>query len=311
MLTIELLPGDLLVLNDAATLPAMLSGDVRGKAIEARLLAPPKNGEADVLLFGEGNAHMRTEDRRPPPALARGDVLNFKKILSASVQSTSHAGRVAHVAFDKKGAELWTSLYRAGKPVQYAHIDGNLEIWDVSSAFASRPWAVEMPSAGRPLGVGTLLKLKQRGVDIGVLTHAAGLSSTGDAALDRELPLAERYEIRPELVRQVRETKARGGRVIAVGTTVVRALEGDAQKNGELIAETAETTLRIGPHYQPKIVDGILTGIHEPKTSHFDLVSAFAPESLLERAVQFATENDWLGHELGDSMLVLASPRAF
>lgn len=296
----ELEPGDLLVINDAATLPAALRGRVGDQPIEARFLARPERSEADVMLLGPGDHRTRTEDRPAPPALAKGDVIRFGE-LTATVLGVSRAGRAAHVKFDRDGADLFVAIHRLGKPIQYAHVPKPLAIWHVTSLFASRPWAMEMPSAGRPLTFGVLADIRRRGVEVGVLTHAAGISSTGDATFDASLPLGEQYDIPAELVSKVGTAK----RVIAVGTTVVRAIEGSVQKNGRLVAESGTTHLRIGPAFEPKIVDGILTGIHEPGTSHFDLLTAFAPREALEDAIEHATNAGYLGHELGDSMLIL------
>lgn len=297
----ELSPGDLVVVNDAATLPAALRGTVRELPIEARLLARPENSEADVMLLAPGDHRTRTEDRPRPPALSPGDVIRFGD-LSALVLAVSRKGRAARVRFDREGADLFVAIHRLGKPIQYAHVPKPLALWHVTSLFASRPWAMEMPSAGRPITFGVLADIRRRGIDIGVLTHAAGISSTGDAAFDAALPLGEQYDVPAELVAKIERTK---GRVVAVGTTVVRAIEGNVQNNGRLVAESAATNLRIGPGFVPQIVRGILTGIHEPGTSHFSLLSAFAPKEVLEAAISHATDEGYLGHELGDSMLIL------
>ncbi len=127
-----------------------------------------------------------------------------------------------------RGDALWAALYREGRPVQYSYLAHDLPLWAVQTVYAARPWAFEMPSAGRPLSWEILLALRRKGVRWASLTHAAGLSSTGDPAIDAALPLAERYDIPAATVRAVADTRARGGRVIAVGTTVVRALEGAA-----------------------------------------------------------------------------------
>src|SRR5439155_16787424 len=119
--------------------------------------------------------------------------------------------------FDRDGAALWGAIYRYGRPVQYAYTAGPLSLWHTQTVYAARPWAVEQPSAGRGLSVGLLLALRARGVGIARLTHAAGLSSTGDERIDAVLPLSERYEIPEETVAAVAETRARGSRVIAVG----------------------------------------------------------------------------------------------
>src|SRR5262249_17481681 len=143
-----------------------------------------------------------------------------------------------------------------------------------------------------------------RGVRMATLTHAAGLSSIGDAEADAILPLPERYDIPSATVDAVEKTRASGGRVIAVGTTVVRALEGAAAEG--LRPGEGLTGLRPGAGSRLRVVDGLLTGMHEPGTSHFALLTAFAPEELLLAAHRHAEAAGYLAHEFGDSALVLA-----
>jgi S-adenosylmethionine:tRNA ribosyltransferase-isomerase len=165
---------------------------------------------------------------------------------------------------------------------------------------------MEMPSAGRPLRWSLLLDLQKRGVQLATLTHAAGLSSTGDDDLDRALPLSEPYDIPAATVAAIDSARAIGKRVIAVGTTVVRALEACALANrGRLVAGPGEADLRIGTGFVPQIVDAMYTGIHEPDTSHFRLLQAFAPTTLLERAWSHAAHEGYSIHEFGDSSLIL------
>jgi S-adenosylmethionine:tRNA ribosyltransferase-isomerase len=141
---------------------------------------------------------------------------------------------------------------------------------------------------------------------VAALTHAAGLSSTGDAALDAILPLEERYDLPVGTVHAVADARARGGRVVAVGTTVVRALEGCAAAHGgELVAGEGSTDLLLGAGSKLRVAEGLLTGIHETGTTHFDLMSSFAPRDLLERAMAHADLAGYLQHEFGDSVLVL------
>jgi S-adenosylmethionine:tRNA ribosyltransferase-isomerase len=175
----------------------------------------------------------------------------------------------------------------------------------VQNRYASRPWAFEMPSAGRPLSFGIFAELRARGVELAVLTHAAGLSSTGSASLDRRLPVPEESDIPAETVRAVEAAQVRGGRVVAVGTTVVRALEGRMHGAQRLSAGRNETSLVIGPRFRPRVVNGLLTGLHEPSSSHFALLEAFAERPLLVRAFEHAATAGYLAHEFGDSCLIL------
>jgi S-adenosylmethionine:tRNA ribosyltransferase-isomerase len=302
-------PGDLLVLNDSATMPASLRGTTEsGAPVEARLMDKRSPGRFSALLFGAGDWHSRTEDRPPPPRLAEGARLRFGLDFSASIAHVSEASpRLVELAFDARGARFWAALYRAGRPIQYAYLDAPLPLWHVQTSYGSRPWCAELPSAGRPLAWGLLLDLVRRGVKIASLTHAAGLSSTGDPSLDAILPLPERFDIPEETVRAVREAHAGGHRVIAVGTTVARALEGcAAQHEGELVAGAGVTDLRLHRAHRLQIADGILTGMHDPTESHFDLLEAFAPPALLRAALAHAEESGYLCHEFGDSSLILS-----
>jgi S-adenosylmethionine:tRNA ribosyltransferase-isomerase len=301
-----LAPGDLLVVNDAATLPASLPGRLRtGAEIEARLLGPPLGSTFAAVLFGAGDWRQRTEDRPAPPPVAPGDRLAFGDLEATVAAVSPLSPRLVDLRFDLAGAALWAAIYRQGRAVQYSYLAHALPLWAVQTVYAGRPWASEMPSAGRPLSWEILLALGRAGVRLAALTHAAGLSATGDPALDRALPLAERFDIPAPTARLVRETRARGGRVIAVGTTVVRALEGAVALRGELVAGAGETDLRLGPAHRLAIVDGVLTGVHAPGESHFALLEAFAGSPLLRAAAERAETEGFLTHELGDAMLIL------
>ena len=316
-----LAPGDLLVVNDAATLPASLRGtDEAGRPVEARLIAarggwPAEAGSPSPLrfaavLFGAGDWHTRTEDRPPPPELGDGARLRFGALRATVGRHATLSPRLVELRFDADDDALWAALYKEGRPVQYAHLAHDLPLWAVQTVYATRPWAFEMPSAGRPLSWEILLALRRRGIRWASLTHAAGLSATGDPAIDAALPLPEAFDIPATTARAVAETRARNGRVVAVGTTVVRALEGAAQRHGDrhdaiVRAGRGETDLRITPTFRPRVVDGILSGAHAAHESHFQLLAAFAGADLLAAAAAQAERSGFLTHELGDSMLVL------
>jgi S-adenosylmethionine:tRNA ribosyltransferase-isomerase len=300
-------PGDLLILNDAATLPASLRGRTEaGAPIELRLVSREAEGSWIAVLFGEGDWRIRTEDRSAPPPVASGERLVFGGLGARVVAVLPPSPRLLRVWFEAEGAALWSALYQAGRPVQYAYVERPLSLWHIQTAYATRPWAVEAPSAGLPLTWALLLDLKRRGVRLASLTHAAGLSSTGDAVLDAALPHPERFDIPTATVDAIHATRASGGRVVAVGTTVVRALEGRAaQGGGRLEPGEGVTDLLLGPGFVPRVVDGLLSGMHEPGTSHFTLLQAFAPPELLRAASVLAESRGYLGHEFGDSCLIL------
>jgi S-adenosylmethionine:tRNA ribosyltransferase-isomerase len=301
--------GDLLVVNDVATLPASLSAVAPGGArVEVRLLGEAEPSRWRAVLFGEGDWHTRTEVRPAPPSLRPGDTLQLQGLRATVLEVSTLSPRLVDVRFDAEGGRLWSALYRLGRPIQYAHLEAGLALSDVQTVYASRPWAAELPSAGRPLRWQLLLDLKRRGIALAALTHAAGLSSTGDPALDRALPLPERYEVPETTVAAVGTARASGGRVVAVGTSVVRALEGCAVRHGgRLAAGRGTTDLVVGPGYAPRVVDGLLTGFHEPGSSHLGLLRAFVPPPLLEAAYSHAEAEGYRGHEFGDSSLILAA----
>lgn len=304
-------PGDVVIVNDAATLPASLHGTTaRGEAVELRLLEPPcaRDGTAfaRAVLFGAGDWHTRTEDRPPPPRVEVGDALRLGAA-DARVEEVLDHPRLVRVSLRaaRAGEEPLTAVYRSGRPVQYAYMRGALRLFQVQNAYASEPWSAEPPSAGHVLSFAALGALLARGVVLARVTHAAGLSSTGDAALDARLPLPERYRIPAVTVDAIEAARARGGRVVAVGTSVVRALEGRVASEGALVAGEGETGLRVTAAHALRVVDGMLTGVHEPTESHFELLGAFAPRWLLDAAAAHAREAGYLGHEFGDSCLIL------
>jgi S-adenosylmethionine:tRNA ribosyltransferase-isomerase len=293
-------PGDVLVVNDAATLPASLQVDPE---LELRLVSAERDGTFRAIAFGAGDFRQPTEARPAPRALQLGERLQFRADLAATVVEVDASdGRLVRLRFATSGARFLRALYAHAKPIQYSYTADVLQLWDVQNRYASRPWAFELPSAGRPLTFEALFEIEKRGATLTHITHAASISSTGSEQLDARLPLAERYEISEAAASAV----AGARRIIAVGTSVVRALEGHADAVGVVRAGHGETELRLSGAYRPRVVDGLLTGLHEPGTSHFALLEAFAPRPLLLRAVEHAARTGYLQHEFGDSCLVLA-----
>ncbi len=306
---------DLLVVNDAATLPASLQAG----EVELRLLAREQDGAWRAVLFGAGDWRTATEERQAPPKFVVGERLVIAGAAGATAGFYAQVERVAAqsprlvtVRFNLEGAPLWSALYKYGQMIQYAYLKCQLDSWSTQTSYSSRPWAVEMPSAGRPLSSGLLLALRRKGVALAAVTHAAGISSTGSPVLDGLLPLRERYDIRQRTIDAIIEARARGGRVLAVGTSVVRALEGCAQNHdGRLVAGVGETELVLGREVPGRlarspIFDGLLSGMHEPSESHYLLLKSFAPAHMLDHGLRVANELGYLMHEFGDSCLILS-----
>jgi S-adenosylmethionine:tRNA ribosyltransferase-isomerase len=301
-------PGDLVVANDAATLPASLHGLHRstGGPIEARLagwlsLCDPSRFVA--VVFGAGDYRTRTEDRPAPPPLSAGDRLEFGP-LSASVECLLDHPRLVQIRFDGSPASVIRGLVRHGRPIQYAHIPQSLTLWDVWTKIAANPIAFEPPSAGFALDWQTLKCWREQGVGFATVSHAAGLSSTGDAALDRRLPFEEFYRIPEACASAIAAAKSRSGRVIAIGTSVVRALESAANADRTVRTGQGRASGRIARGARLRVVDAIFTGVHQPGESHYELLRAFADDTVLDRVRAAVEERECRAHEFGDSLLI-------
>ena len=300
--------GDLVVANDAATLPASLTGlhEASGDAVEVRLAGWFTAGDPIrfvALMFGAGDHRTLTEDRAAPPVLTPGDRLVLGPLVAVVERRLDHPRLVA-LRFLGHRRRILAGLARHGRPIQYAHIPASLSLCEVWTRIAAAPIAFEPPSAGFVLDWRTLSSWRRRGVRLATLTHAAGISSTGDPALDERLPFDEPYEIPERTAAQVNRAKAEGARVVAIGTTVVRALEFAAGTDGGVPAGSGVARGRIGHHTSLRVVDAILTGMHPPGESHFELLRAFADDSLLRRIHATGEDRGYLGHEFGDAMLI-------
>lgn len=301
--------GDVLVANDSATIPGSLHGthEATGEEIEIRLagrgsLATGDVGEVTAVAFGSGDHRTPTEDRPPPPELLPDDRLLLGPLRATVLRSLGHP-RLLALAFAGTTEEIWAGIARHGRPIQYAHVDERLALWDVWTRVASLPVSFEPPSAGFLLDWKLLASLQKRGVRFATLTHAAGISSTGDPALDRRLPLDEPYRIPQSTVRAIRQTTAEGRRVIALGTTVTRALE-HAASCGGLSAGEGVADQRLGPESELRVVDAIVSGAHEPGESHYELLRAFTGDAVLRRISAALDDHGYRTHEFGDSVFL-------
>lgn len=302
--------GDLVVANDAATLPASLPGiHVRtGETIEVRLAGrrslSPDLADFSAVVFGAGDFHTRTEDRPLPPALVRGDSLALGP-LSATVTDLLGHARLISLHFHGSSDEIWSGIAQHGRPVQYAHVPTPLALWDVWTPIASPPVAFEPPSASFALDWQMIAAMRARHIGFVTITHAAGISSTGDVELDARLPLDEPYEIPLSTARAIARARSGGGRIIAIGTTVVRALEHAARLDGTVHAGRDVATERVEQGTHLRVVDAILTGVHERGSSHYELLRAFADDPTLSAADEELAAHEYRPHEFGDSVLVI------
>lgn len=307
-------PGDLVVANDAATLPASLRGwhHESESPLELRLAGWVTPGDPTrfvAVAFGAGDHRIRTEDRPLPPSFLPGDPLALGP-LGAVVERVLDHPRLVRLRLLGLRDDILAGLARHGRPIQYAHVPQPLALWDVWTRIAADPVAFEPPSAGFALDWALLTAWRRRGVGFATLTHAAGISSTGDPALDRRLPFDEPYRIPEHTTAAIARARAAGRRVVAIGTTVVRALEAAAEPDGTVRAGDGIATNRIGPGTRLRAVDALLTGMHQPGESHFELLRAFAPDGVLDGLPAALAAAGYRGHEFGDVMLIERQARA-
>ena len=296
--------GDLVIANDAATLPASLHGVhlPSGAPIEVRLAGRSSFAREHLrfsaVVFGAGDWRTRTEDRPQPPPLVPGDRLALGPLVAIVERMLGHKRLVA-LKFEGPPDTVWAGVARHGRPIQYAYLDRTLALWDVWSPIAALPVAFEPPSAGFALDWRFLETLRARGVDFATITLAAGISSTGEPALDARLPFDEPYRVPAATASSIRRTKTKGGRIVAVGTTVVRALEHSGGHPGTGVANQ-----RVGPRTRLRVVDAILSGTHEPHESHYQLLRAFQHDDVLAEAGAALEASKYRTHEFGDSVLI-------
>jgi S-adenosylmethionine:tRNA ribosyltransferase-isomerase len=301
---------DVVIANDAATLPASLRSihERTGEVIEVRLAARSSLDPNDVcnfkaVLFGAGNYRTRTEHRPLPPLVQVGDRLSIGAN-TAVIEAVLEHPRCVDLRFDASPAAVWELLASHGRPIQYAHVSKPLNLWDVWTPIAAAPVAYEAPSAGFALDWSLLARLRRKGVRFVTLTHAAGISSTGDAALDRRLPFDEPYFIPAQTAAAIEHAREYAGRVIAVGTSVVRALEHAASVRGRVLPGPGVATQRIGAHSRLRVVDALLSGTHEVGTSHYELLRAFVSDEALSKLTSELDAQKYLTHEFGDSIFI-------
>jgi len=286
-------PGDLIVLNSSRTVPAVL----KAKRKHNNNLEEP----CEIRL-----ARMITEDTWG--VLIRvnkvkvGDEFIFEKNLRAQVIAQDENSPIKTIQFSQKGAALLDCIYSLGEPIRYEYIAKDWALDYYQTVYANSPGSVEMPSAGRAFSWELLFNLQQKGIKIAFIQLHTGLSYLLDDKWDHSPEKhPEKYIISPETMKQIQETKVSHGRVIAVGTTVVRALE-TAAISGVL---SGWTDLYIKKDFQRNMVDGIITGLHEPKASHLELLSSFIQEDVLLEAYYNAMEKGYLWHEFGDMNLII------
>ncbi len=294
--------GDLLVFNASRTLPASLEGCAApgGPCIELRLAEHLPDGSwLALLLCRKGDPFSC--------GLRTGMQISFGEGLTGTVEDRdARIPRLWKIRFSKSGPDLLDAIYRLGRPIRYEYVSAPWDLDYYQTVYAKEPGSAEMPSAGRAFTWQLLFDLKRKGVETAYVVLHTGLSSYMDDELDALHPASEEeYFISEAAAGKINLTRERGGRIIAVGTTVVRALESAAGEGGNVQPGRAYTRLRITANHKLKIVDGLLTGLHEPEASHLDLLTAFLPAEKIREAYEEAVRQNYLWHEFGDLNLIV------
>jgi S-adenosylmethionine:tRNA ribosyltransferase-isomerase len=296
-------PGDLVVVNTSATLPARL--DARradGAVVPLHVSTTLDDGSWVVEV-------RRPDNTGPDLGEEPGTVLD----LAGGVRATPLDGFPDH----RTASRLWRArveprvstidhLQRHGRPIVYGYVTGAFPLTDYQNVYATQPSATEpgsaeMASAGRPFTEKLLVRLISRGIPVVPLSLHTGVSSPEL----HEPPYPERFALPEVTARLVNATRRAGGRVVAVGTTVTRALETATGEDGVTRAAAGWTDLVLGPDSPARAVTGLITGLHVPEASHLQLLESVAGAAMVAAAYDRAVPEHYRWHEFGDSMLFL------
>ena len=300
--------GDLLVVNDSGTLPASLPA--RGRLGEFIL-----NLSTD---YGDGLWVLEPRQSYSEPGslpLYSNEIVTVDNTAITLLAPFPNLPRLWFAKFHLEGTQDKTVqdlATRVGKAIRYGYVENEFDLVHYQTLFAKKTGSAEMPSAARPFTPSVVEDLKAKGVAIAAITLHTGVSSLeieSDAIEDAVL-YPEPFEVTLEVAEQINKTRETGGRIIAVGTTVVRALESayhplENKLENKVVATKGFTKHFIHPQKTVKSIDGLITGLHDPKASHLAMLYTIAGKSLIQEAYQEAITNSYLWHEFGDSHLIL------
>jgi S-adenosylmethionine:tRNA ribosyltransferase-isomerase len=288
--------GDLLVINTSATLPAALAGRIADRCVDVHL--------SGLLPGGEWLVELRRPAwpaSLPDPSGREGDLVRLVAGGSARLVARWRGeSRLWVAALDLPGDDITFARAHA-RPIRYEHVPDDWPLTTYQTVYATEPGSAEMPSAGRAFTADIITALVARGISVTPLVLHAGVSSMEVG----EPPPPEWYRVPAATAHRVNDTRIAGGRVVAVGTTVVRALETVVDADGLVHESAGWTETVVTPDRAVRAVDGLLTGWHEPRASHLLILQAIADPLGLELAYRAALEHGYLWHELGDLHLIL------
>jgi S-adenosylmethionine:tRNA ribosyltransferase-isomerase len=290
--------GDLVVINTSGTLAAEVDGtDDDGAPVQVHLSTRLPAGLWTVELRRDGRAHL---------GASPGEVIRLPEGATVALLAPYSPGPGA------SGVRLWVTRFEAperiqsylarhGRPIRYGYVRGSYPLSAYQNVYATEPGSAEMPSAGRPFTAEVLTRLVAKGVGVAPL-----LLHTGVASLEaNEPPYAEYFRVSRPTAHRINDTRRSGGRIVAVGTTVVRALESVVDEHGHVHPSEGWTETVVSPDRPVRSVDGFLTGWHEPEASHLAMLEAIAGRALLQSSYDAALAEGYLWHEFGDVHLIL------
>ena len=297
-----LAPGDLLVVNESATVPASL----------------PVEGSMGSFILNlstnYGNGLWVAEPRWSPlepgplPFLEEGQYVEIPDGLT--VRLVSRYPGLDRLWFVQMNGDVAAALENYGSPIRYGYLDQAFDLDSYQTIFASVPGSAEMPSAARPFTQGVIDNLRVKGVEIASIVLHTGVSSleVTSEELEDQVMYPEPFEVSYSTAKAVNDAKNDGRNIIAVGTTVVRALE--SAWDGQQVRPTSGfTKIYIHPGRGISVVDGLVTGFHDPMASHLAMLYALAGEKIVRSAYTEAVKSRYLWHEFGDSNLILPGAR--
>lgn len=294
--------GDIVVINDTRVFPARLFARPRGNQTK----------QTEVLLTRRIGPARWESWCRPAKRLRAGDALSFSDTLSATVIEKRQDGTVVIDMMVGNETELWNEIELAGvaplPPYIRREVPQPADRERYQTVYASRTGAIAAPTAGLHFTHGILEAIRARGARVVTITLHVGLGTfkpvKADDIRDHRME-SESYEISAEAAGVIRSARDEGRRVIAVGTTTVRALESAAQDSkGEIIPGERETSIFITPGFEFKIVDALLTNFHLPESTLLMLVSAFAGSETIRTAYRAAIKERYLFYSYGDCMFI-------
>jgi S-adenosylmethionine:tRNA ribosyltransferase-isomerase len=290
-------PGDLVVINTSGTLPSAIDACAPdGTPLVVHLSTELGAGTwVAELRRPDGRGTQRWTGEAPPRRLSLGEGASLTLVAPYLASD-----RLWVVDLDLPQPVL-TWLVVHGRPIRYGYVEQPWPITAYQNVYATEPGSAEMPSAGRPFTPDIIMRLVAKGVGVTPLVLHTGVASLES----HELPYPEHVRLPAVTAARVNATHAAGSRVIAIGTTVVRGLETAASDDGCVGAYDGWTDVVITPERGVRVVDGLLTGWHEPEASHLLMLEAVAGRALLEKSYERSLAEAYRWHEFGDVHLIL------